>query len=117
LYIQQISATNDAQAVVITTDSVTLQFVNGSYVYYSTDSGIYRYSVLSEETQQISDMKDIEKTVMDFDGRYVYFFAKGEGQETETKYLYRADCFIEAEEECIAELLEEDMANEEETEE
>lgn len=112
LYIQLTSATNDSQAIKITTEATTLQFVNGSYVYYSTDKEICRYSVLTGKTQKIAEVTNMESSKMDFDGRYVYFFEKAENQSTETKYLYRADCFIESEKECIAELLEEDVAEE-----
>lgn len=113
LYVQLISATNDSQAIKITKDTTTIQFINGSYVYYSTSNGIYRYSILDKQEQQISDVADMSETVMDFDGRYVYFFAKPEGQESETKYLFRADCFSsDIKTECIAEIAEDDIVEE-----
>ena len=117
LYIQLISATGDAQATKITNETTTIQFVNGSYVYYSTANGIYRYSVLDRVEKQISDLADMNETVMDFDGRYVYFYAKTEGQTTEAKYLHRADCYSESiKTECLAELLEDDIVEEDENE-
>ncbi len=128
LYVQLLSANNQSQARKISTAETTIQFYNGTYVYYSTEAGIYRFSVLDAynaitssgetiSTKQISDQADTLQDAMDFDGRYVYFFAKGEGQETETKYLYRADTMIEEKNaECIAELLEQDIPEEEEEE-
>lgn len=130
LYIQFLSATSQAQAKKISTEETTLQFFNGTYVYYSTENGIYRVSVINAynniqnseeiEVQQISNQKNITNNAMDFDGKYVYFFASQEGQESENKYLFRADVTASqgANAECIAELLEEDVIEEgEETEE
>ncbi len=120
-YIQLISQTNDNQAVKLNDHSATLQFVDGTYVYYSTSEGIYKISVIGREALQISDMTEFDSKKMDFDGRYVYFFAKGEGQETETKYLYRADSFITEEDEikteCFSKLLEKDIPEEDNEEE
>lgn len=126
LYVQLLSANNQSQARKVSTAETTIQFYNGTYVYYSTDAGVYRFSILDAynaitsssetiSTKQISDQANILADDMDFDGRYVYFFAKGDGQETETKYLYRADTMLEEKNsECIAELLEQDIPEEEE---
>lgn len=114
LYLQLLSSTFDSQAIKLTEETTTIQFASGSYVYYSTTSGIYRYSVLSKQEQPISNKTNINGTTMDFDGRWVYFFAKGDNQETETEYLYRADT-QSAEDmvtELIGELLEEDIVEE-----
>ena len=120
-YIQLMTQTNDNQAVKLNDNSATLQFVDGTYVYYSTSEGIYKISVIEREALQISNMTEFDSKKMDFDGRYVYFFAKGEGQETETKYLYRADTFITEEDEikteCFSKLLEKDIPEEEDEEE
>lgn len=118
LYIQLMTETGDAQAEKITTETTTLHFYNGSYVYYSTPNGIYRYSVIENEHQQISNETEFETSAIDYDGRYVYYFVKAEGQETETKYLYRADTYNTdlVSTECIAELLENDIPEENEEE-
>ncbi len=116
LYMQLITATNDSQATKISTETTTLQFINGSYVYYSTETGIYRYSVMDKVQKQISDITAFNSKTMDFDGRYVYFFASSEDHTSGTEYLYRADAYADGnlKTECIAELLEEDIKEEEE---
>lgn len=121
LYIQLMSATNDSQAQKITSGTTIIQFSAGSYVYYTVNSAIYRYSVIDRVEKQISDKANINTELMDFDGRYVYFFAtldkeEGEGdtEGAETSYLFRADAFAteEMKTECIAELAEEDIKEE-----
>lgn len=113
LYIQFMTQTNDSQAKQISSETTTIHFSNGNWVYYSTTNGIYRYSVLENRTQQISDHSSIQNASIDFDGRYVYYFVKIEGQQTETEYLYRADCYSgEIKTECIAEVLEKDIVEE-----
>ena len=116
LYIQLLSETNNTQADQLTSEATTIYFYNGSYVYYSTSAGIYRYSILQNTHQQISNHSDIQSGALDFDGRYVYYFVKGEGQEGETKYLYRADTYSsDITTECIAERLESDIPEEDES--
>lgn len=120
IYIQKVSADNDAASKQITTDKSTIAFVDGTYVYYTTENGIYRVSVLGDNTvTQISDNKDFQSGALDFDGRYVYFYAKAENDTTSTKYLYRADTFTaeagSIKTECIAELLKADTEQEEKT--
>lgn len=120
IYIQKVSADNDAASKQITTDKSTIAFVDGTYVYYTTENGIYRVSVLGDNTvTQISDNKDFQSGALDFDGRYVYFYAKAENDTTSTKYLYRADTFTaeagSIKTECIAELLKADTKQEEKT--
>lgn len=120
IYIQKVSADNDAASKQITTDKSTIAFVDGTYVYYTTENGIYRVSVLGDNTvTQISDNKDFQSGALDFDGRYVYFYAKAENDTTSTKYLYRADTFTaeagSIKTECMAELLKADTKQEEKT--
>lgn len=120
IYIQKVSADNDAASKQITTDKSTIAFVDGTYVYYTTENGIYRVSVLGDNTvTQISDNKDFQSGALDFDGRYVYFYAKAENDTTSTKYLYRADTFTaeagSIKTECVAELLKADTKQEEKT--
>ena len=120
IYIQKISSNHDAASKQITTEKSTIAFVDGTYVYYTTENGIYRVSVLGDNTvTQISDNKDFQSGALDFDGRYVYFYAKAENDTTSTKYLYRADTFTaeagSIKTECIAELLKADTEQEEKT--
>lgn len=128
LYVQLLSATTDSENVrKISTETATVQFVKNSYVYYTTSTGIYRYSVynmlnndysgeVDTRSQQISDCEGIDETAIDYDGRYVYFFTKTEDQGSETKYLHRADTFSgTANSECIAEIPEDDVKETEET--
>ena len=95
LYIQLITDTNDAQAVKVTSQKTTIQFSYGSYVYYSTDGGIYRYSVMDRIQKQIADNSNVNQGIMDFDGRYIYYFASDDNQESSTEYLYRADAYVD----------------------
>lgn len=117
IYKQDLEATNDNLAIKLTdlTDA-KIAFVDGTYVYYTSASGIYRVSVLTDNIQQVVDMTTINTEKLDFDGRYVYFYAKVDGAESETEYLHRADVvacnngLIKSE--CIAELLEDDIVDE-----
>lgn len=127
LYVQLMSATNDSQAQKVTSETTVIQFSAGSYVYYTAGSAVYRYSVLDRVQKKISDKSDINTELLDFDGRYVYFFAKQDLPEdaeegetvSETNYLFRADAFAEEEmvTECIAEVVEIEKTEEENTEE
>lgn len=120
IYMQSMFSTNDAAGIKLTTESANILFVDGTYVYYTTDNGIFRVSVKTKKIQQISDVKDFEKNAIDFDGRYIYFYAKAEDATTETKYLHRADvaCAKDVNDtsslsiECISELLAEDIKSE-----
>jgi len=125
LYIQLMSATNDSQAQKVTSGATIIQFSAGSYVYYTVDSSIYRYSVVDRVQKQISDKADTNTELIDFDGRYVYFFAKQDAPEdaeegetvSDTNYLFRADTYATEGMviECIAEIAEaqEDAESEE----
>lgn len=117
IFVQNI---NDSNYKKITTEKSSIAFVDGTYVYYTTENGIYRVSVLGDnKITQISDITDFETSALDFDGRYVYFYSKAENDTTGTKYLYRADISTaeagSIKTECIAELLKADTEQEEKT--
>lgn len=114
LYVKNMSSGTEVNAVKLNSETSELQFVSGQYVYYSTSTGIYRISVLDRTEQQISDITNFNDDMLDFDGRFVYFFAQRDGQETNTDYLYRADVIHmsstgEIKTECVAKLLDEDI--------
>lgn len=117
IYKQDLSATNDNAYVKLTnaTDA-KIAFVDETYVYYTTASGIFRVSALTGNVQQVTDMTTLNASYVDFDGRYVYFYASIDGAETTTQYLHRADtnaCNNNiTKTECVAELLEEDIIEE-----
>ncbi|MBE7075187.1 MAG: hypothetical protein E7376_04335 [Clostridiales bacterium] len=116
IFMQDLSSTVDTTAVKLTTETSEIAFVSGTYVYYTTEAGIFRVSVLTKNTQQVSD-KVANADAVDFDGRYVYFYASVDGSTSGSYYLHRAD--VEAANnnlvnvECISELLEEDIVEEE----
>lgn len=111
IYVQNMSENTTGKK--ITTENSKIAFVDGTYIYYTTENGIYRVSALTHKIQQVSDIKDFNADLIDFDGRYVYFYAKVENASTSTQYLYRADsyaCDLESvKTEIIAELLDEDV--------
>ena len=114
IFMQNLSDDNDSAYVKLTSESSKIAFVDGTYVYYTAENGIFRVSVLGDHlTQQVSNVKDFNADLLDFDGRFVYFYAKADGAETDTKYLYRADAFAcnygDIKTECLAQLLEEDV--------
>ena len=74
----------------ILSEDVTILFVDGDYIYYSTSSGIYRISYKDKVAQQIVDMENF-KTNVSFDGRYLYFYAQNEDNTTGNYYMYRSD--------------------------
>lgn len=117
IYSQDLEKKGDTYATKLTdlTDA-EIAFVDGTYVYYTSASGIYRVSVVTKDIQQVADMTTINTDRLDFDGRYVYFYAKVDGAESETEYLHRADTFAcdngLIKSECIAELLEDDIVDE-----
>lgn len=118
IFLQDMADDNGSSCDKLTNESSKIAFVDGTYVYYTTENGIFRVSVLgSHIIQQISDVKDFNADLLDFDGRFVYFYAKAEGAETDTKYLYKADTYAcDADNiitECLAQLLEQDEKQEE----
>lgn len=126
IYIQNMSAQGDSAGIKISAEEATIAFVDGTYVYYTTDNGIFRISINKTssgyKTEQISDVKSFNKDKLDFDGRYVYFFAEADGASSGTKYLYRADIANAVNKgedtsnlltECIAKLLDSDLKDDE----
>jgi len=119
IYAQDMETGNDQGYKQLTTGTCKIAFVDGTYVYYTTADGIYRVSVLDENltVQTVSNVKDFDQNYIDFDGRYVYFFAKAENGTTDTKYLYRADTSnVDSDiivTECIALLADGEIAEEE----
>ena len=114
LYIQLMTSTNNAQAIKLSDNASKIQLVNNGIIYYSNDSGIYRISVRERAEKQVSNITNFNSEVMDFDGRYVYFFAQEDNVTSNTDYIYRADTYLdEIRVECIAKLLDEDVAEEE----
>lgn len=71
---------------------VTPIFVAGEYVYYTTPSALFRKSYKEEKSTKICSLTDFENK-FDFDGRYIYYFAKLENSDSETKYLHRVDTY------------------------
>lgn len=116
LYLQLISGTQASQSVQVTSETATIQFLAGTYVFYSTESGIYKYSILDRVNLQVADMANINDSVMDYDGKFVYFFVKEDSQTTETEYLYRADAHLSGgmKTELVAELAEDDIPEDDE---
>ncbi len=76
---------------------------SGDYVFYSNSEGIFRVSYKDKTSISICT-GTFEK--YDFDGRFIYTYAKAEGGTTETKYLQRIDTFaIEKETEKISKIV------------
>ena len=63
------------------------------YVYYLTESGIYRVSYKNTEIEKISSKTDVKTNVFDYDGRNVYFFSKIDDEEKadDNYYMFTAD--------------------------
>lgn len=85
--------TSDGNPVVIENTSATIEFISNEYVYYTTDSGIYRksYKTPTADPVQITDKTNIKAGTVDFDGRFVYFYAYAENNSTDTYYMHRAN--------------------------
>lgn len=98
--------------------AVTVEFISGEYVYYTTDTGIYRKSYFNPtaEAVQITDQKNIKAGAADFDGRFIYFYAQTDENlnSTGNYYMYRANTksaeLGRMKTECIADVLSEDLA-------
>lgn len=78
--------------VLVNSDATPL-FVSGDYVYYSTSENISRVNYKQPEQAQVVVEKEIQKDVVDFDGRYMYVFVKIDGSESSVMYLHRIDTF------------------------
>jgi len=114
IYLQDMGAHADNPDDRIVSEKADIVFVDGTYVYYTTENGIFRISALTKQTEQITDTQGFEAGKVDFDGEYVYYFAKPENVKSETKYLYRAvvENGGEIKAECIAEILADDISEE-----
>ncbi|MBO7526833.1 MAG: hypothetical protein J6T74_02935 [Clostridia bacterium] len=113
LYIQLMTSENISQAKKLSDKSAKIQFAKDGYIYYSDDDGIYRISAKDKIETQISNITEFISDLMDFDGKYVYFYGKEKNVTSDTYYLYRADTYLdEIRVECIADILDEDVATE-----
>lgn len=121
IYIQAMDSDNDAAAQKLTSETSSILFVDKVYIYYSTDKGIFRVSAKTKIIQQISDITTFKTDCVDFDGRFIYFYAEITDSSSGTYYLHRADTSNAKDVndsssnlniECIAELLEEDVKTE-----
>lgn len=90
LVMQDISS---LEVEVLVDENVTPIMTEGDYVYYTNSNGFYRISYKDKVATQICEVKDFQNRY-DFDGRYLYYFAKTENNTTETKYLYRLDTYL-----------------------
>lgn len=121
IFVHDMEVGSDEGSEVLVSESSKIAFVDGTYVYYTTENGIFRVSALTKKIQQISDVKTFSQDYIDYDDFYVYFFAEVENSESKTKYLFRADLkSIQSDvikTEVVGELLEEDIVEEEATEE
>ena len=114
LYVQMMSSNNISQAVKLSDKDAKIQMVNNGSIYYSSSDGIYKISVKEKVEKQISNLENFNAQAVDFDGRYIYFYAKEPNITSNTEYLYRADTYVDyVSVECIALLLEEDVATDE----
>lgn len=112
IHIQNLNAQNNDDYSVIVAEKATISFVDGVYVYYTTDAGIYRVSAVGQnKVETIAEIENFDKTQIDFDGRYIYFFAEVENADSKTKYLYQADTIAQGTQNVsrIAELLQSDV--------
>lgn len=114
LYSQLVTAENDMQDYTVLYDkNASAKFSSGSYIYFTASDGIYRISLIDKVVKQLSNISSFKPDALDFDGRYVYFFAKNTDQTTENYYLFSADCFAEEiTTNCIGVLAEEDVVEE-----
>ncbi|MBQ3494952.1 MAG: hypothetical protein IJA69_06000 [Clostridia bacterium] len=107
--------TTTANPTVFHNAAVTVEFISGEYVFFSTESGIYRksYKTPNQDAVQLTDKSDIKTGTADFDGKYVYFYAKAENNSTDTYYMHRANLTTavrgEMKTECISYVLADDL--------
>ena len=115
IFVQDINDDNDSAYEKLTSEDSSIAFIDQNYVYYTTTNGIFRISVLTKQVKQISDTANFNADSIDFDGRYVYYFAKASDKTSDTKYLFRADTLgDQIQTECIGELSEDDIKAQEE---
>lgn len=87
MFIQQ----QGTDAEVLVEENATPEFVSGDYLYYSTSKGIFKISYKDKVVKKVAEKSGILQGNIDFDGRFVYFFAKEGSEESEKQYMYRAD--------------------------
>ena len=108
--------TTTASYQVLVSEDAYIEYVEGDYVYYSTENGLYRISYKDKTVQTLAEQKNIKQGSCDIDGEYIYFYAKLDTNTTENYYAFRAN--IKTAElgrpkfECIATVLEEDLTGE-----
>lgn len=114
------SGDKDFEQNLLIDNDVVFLFTNRDYLYYAIEKqGIYRISVLDKEPQTVVLNQDFKTSNMGFDGKYVYFYAISENNQTGTYYLHRtnirsAEIGTEASVELIGFLDEKDMPSEDE---
>lgn len=93
IYLNHINDDGTTKYELLISEKATIEYVSGDYIYYSLDSGagVYRISYKDKVSQKMSEKTDIKTGSFDFDGTYIYFYAKSENNTTETYYLYRAN--------------------------
>lgn len=82
---------NSFEIEILVDADVTILFVNGDYIYYSTGSAISRISYKDKVVQEVIETTEADK--VDFDGRYIYVFTTLDNPLIETKYLHRVDTY------------------------
>ena len=101
---------------ILVDEDAYIEYVDGDYVYYSTENGLYRISYKDKDVQTVAEQKNIKQGSCDIAGEYIYFYAKLDTNTTENYYAFRAN--IKTAElgrpkfECIATVLEEDLTGE-----
>ena len=102
---------------VMADSAVTVEFISGEYVYYTTENGVFRKSYFNPtaDAVQITDKTNIQAGTVDFDGRFIYFYAQTESDvnTTDNYYMYRANAksaeLGRMKTECIADVIPEDL--------
>ena len=101
----------------VSEDGATIELVYSDYIYYTTANGLYRINYKSREVQTVALVKDIQTGSCDIAGEYCYFYAKVEGNTTDTYYAHRANNKIienpsrDPQVDCIAYVLADDIEN------
>lgn len=112
-YSSKIMLNKESATRPLVSEDATIEFVYGDYVYYSTSKGIFRISYKDKVVQTVALIENIKQGAMEVAGEYVYFYAKTANNTTDTYYCHRANNMIiedgRIKVECIAEVLEEDI--------
>ncbi len=113
IFLASKNQTSTATYQVLVDEDAYIEYVDGDYVYYSTENGLYRISYKDQIVQTVAEQKNIKQGSCDLTGEYIYFYAKLDTNTTENFYAFRAN--IKTAElnnpkyECIATVLEEDL--------